>query len=86
MSQPPEPTELIYMPKASALPALFALGLAGVIIGLYAWWPYSVAGALVAIVALAGWLRQNREEIAAMPREQHTDTAPIPLTAPQPRD
>ena len=86
MAQPPEPTERIYLPKPSALPALFAAGLAGVIIGLYAWWPYSVAGALVAIYCILAWLRQNREEIAAMPREQHTDTAPIPLTAPQPRD
>ncbi len=86
MAQPPEPTELVYLPKASALPALFAGGLAGVIIGIYSWWPYAVAGALVAIVALLAWLRQNREEIAAMPREQHTDTAPIPLTATQPRD
>jgi hypothetical protein len=86
MAQPPEPTERIYLPKSSALPALFAAGLAGVVIGLYAWWPYSVAGALVAAYCLIAWLRQNRDEIAAMPREQHTDTAPIPLTAPQPRD
>jgi hypothetical protein len=86
MSQPSEPTELIYLPKPSALPALFAVGLAAVIVGIYAWWPYSVAGALIAIPSLIGWLRQNRDEIAAMPREQHTDTAPIPLAAPQPRD
>jgi hypothetical protein len=86
MAQPPEPTERIYLAKPSALPALLAAGLAGVVIGIYAWWPYSVAGALVAIVSLVAWLRQNREDIAAMPRSQHTDTAPIPLTAPQPRD
>jgi len=86
MAQPPEPTELIYLPKPSALPAIFAAGLAFVIIGIYAWWPYSVLGAFAAIIALAGWLRRNREDLASMPREQHTDTAPIPLTAPQPRD
>jgi hypothetical protein len=86
MTQPPEPTDLIYLPKPSALPAMFAVGLAALIIGIYAWWPYSVAGALLAIPSLIGWLRQNRDEIAAMPREQHTDTAPIPLTAAQPRD
>ena len=86
MAQPPPPTEQIYLPKPSALPALFAAGLAGVIIGIYAWWPYGVAGALVAIVSLIGWLRTNRDELAAMPREQRTDTAPIPLTAAQPRD
>ena len=80
MSQPPEPTELIYQSASSALPALFAAGLAGVIIGLYAWWPYSVIGGVVALVALIGWLRQNRREIAAMPNRQHTGTAPIPLS------
>lgn len=86
MAQPPEPTELIYLPKPSALPALFAVGLAALIIGIYAWWPYSVAGALIAIPSLIGWLRRDREEIAALPREQGTDTAPIPLTAARPRD
>lgn len=86
MAQPPPPTELVYLSKPSVLPALFAAGLAGAVIGLYAWWPYAVAGALVAVVALVAWLSQNRGEIAAMPREQHTDTAPIPLTAAQPRD
>ena len=80
MSQPPEPTELIYQSAPSVLPALFALGLAGVIIGLFAWWPYALIGAIVALIALVGWLGQNRREIAAMPNHQHTDTAPIPLS------
>ena len=80
MSQPPPPTELIYQSASSALPALFALGLAGVIIGLFAWWPYAVIGGIVALVALVGWLRQNSREIAAMPNRQQTDTAPIPLS------
>jgi hypothetical protein len=86
MSRDPEPTELIHLPKASALPALVALGLAGIIIGLYAWWPYSVAGAIVFVLALVSWMRRTREDIASMPREQRTDTAPIPLSAAQPRD
>ncbi len=80
MSQPPQPTELIYQSAPSARPALFAVGLAAVVIGLFAWWPYAVIGGLVALIALAGWLRANRREIAAMPNRQHTDTAPIPLS------
>jgi uncharacterized membrane protein len=71
---------MIYQSASSALPALFAAGLAGVIVGLYAWWPYSVIGGVVALIALVGWLRQNRREISAMPNRQHTDTAPIPLS------
>jgi hypothetical protein len=80
VSQPPEPTELIYQSAPSALPALFAAGLAGVVIGLYAWWPYAVIGGVVALISLFGWLRQNRRDIAAMPNRQSTDTAPIPLS------
>ena len=80
MSQPSEPTELIYQSAPSAAPALFAAGLAGVIIGLFAWWPYSVFGGIVALLALVSWLRSNRREIAAMPNSQRTDTGPIPLS------
>jgi hypothetical protein len=80
MSQPPKPTESIYLPRATVFPALLALGLAAVIIGLYAWWPYSVIGAFIALGGLIGWLRANRAEIARMPRHQRTDTAPIPLS------
>jgi hypothetical protein len=86
MSQPPKPTESIYLPRATIFPALFAFGLAAVIVGLYAWWPYSVIGAFIALGALIGWLRANRNEIARMPRRQDTDTAPIPLSVSVPTD
>ena len=84
MSQPKPPTESIYLPKPTVYPALFAFGLAAVIVGLYAWWPYSVIGAFIALLSLIGWLRANRGEIARMPVHQRTDTAPIPLAATRP--
>jgi hypothetical protein len=86
MSQPPEPTENIYLPRPSVYPGLFAFGLAAVIVGLYAWWPYSVIGAFIAIPSLIAWLRANRGEITRMPRRQRTDTAPIPLSVSVPED
>ena len=86
MSQPTKPTEVIYLPRASVLPALFAFGFAAVIVGLFAWWPYSVIGGVIALLSLIGWLRANRAEIARMPRQQHTDTAPIPLSISLPSD
>jgi predicted anti-sigma-YlaC factor YlaD len=86
MSQPEKPTELIHLSRASAAPALFALGLAAVIVGLYSWWPYSVAGGLIVLGSLFAWLRGNRDEIAGMPRRQHTDTAPVPLSVSRPSD
>jgi hypothetical protein len=79
VSQPPRPTEQIYLPAPTVFPALVALGVAAVVVGLYAWWPYSVAGALIALVSLVAWLRRNRDEIAAMPNRQQVDSAPIPL-------
>ena len=84
MSDPPKPTELIYLAAPSALPALVAIGIAAVVVGLYAWWPYSAAGGLLALVSLIACLRINRDEIARMPIEQRPDTAPIPLSVSPP--
>lgn len=86
MSQPPKPTEVVYLPRASALPALFAFGFAAIVVGLFAWWPYSVIGGVIALFSLIGWMRANRAEIARMPNRQHTDTAPIPLSVSLPAD
>jgi membrane protein implicated in regulation of membrane protease activity len=84
MSQPPKPTELIFLPKATAYPALLAFGLAALIVGLFAWWPYSVIGGVIALITLIAWLRTNRDEIERMPRRQQSDTAPIPLSVSPP--
>jgi hypothetical protein len=84
MSEPRKPTELIYLSAPSALPALVAIGIAAVVVGLYAWWPYSAAGALIALPSLIAWLRINKSEIAKMPIEQRPDTAPIPLSVAPP--
>jgi hypothetical protein len=86
MSQPPKPTELVYLSRPSVLPALVAVGIAAVVVGLYSWWPYAVAGAAIAFLSLVSWLRTNRDEIARMPRRQRTDTAPIPLSVSRPPD
>jgi hypothetical protein len=86
MSQPQKPTEVIYTARPSVHPALLAFGLAALIVGLFAWWPYSVIGGVIALFSLIGWLRANRREIARMPRHQRTDTAPIPLSVSPPAD
>jgi hypothetical protein len=80
MAQPPEATEQVYLSSTSVMPALLALGLAGVVVGLFAWWPYAVIGGVIALAALFGWLRSNRRDIAAMPNRQRTETGPIPLS------
>ena len=80
MRQPESPTERLYVSGPSWGPVITAAGLAGVVIGLYGWWPYAVAAAFVLVFGIVGWLRGNREDIARMPVQQHTDTAPIPLS------
>lgn len=80
MTPPPAPTERVYLAGPSWAPVLCAAGLAGLVVGLYSWWPYAVVGAIVLLLSLISWLRANRDEIAAMPTEQQTDTAPIPLS------
>jgi hypothetical protein len=84
VSQPPKPTESIYLPRPTVLPVLVAFGLAAVIVGLFSWWPYAVIGGVIALVSLIAWLRRNREEIGRMPRRQRTDTSPIPLSVSAP--
>jgi hypothetical protein len=84
VSQPPDPTESIYLARPTVYPPLVAFGLAALIVGLFSWWPYSVIGGAIAAVSLIAWLRTNRDEIARMPRRQHTDTAPIPLSVSPP--
>ena len=86
MSQPDKPTEVIYLPRPSVAPALFAFGFAALVVGLFAWWPYSVIGGVIVLFSVISWLRTNRNEIDRMPRRQHTDTAPIPLSVSPPAD
>lgn len=78
-SDPGRPSELIYLPAPSAFPALVAVGIALLVLGVFAWWPYSVVGAILAIVGTVAWLKRNRADIARMPRQQETESARIPL-------
>ena len=77
---PPEPSELIYPPRPSWLPAFAALGLALVFVGLFAWWVYSVAGAIIALVAIVAWIRRATRESSRLPRRQRPVTAVLPAT------
>lgn len=74
----PEPTELVYVPSPSWQPALLAAGLAGLIAGTFTWWPYALAGGIVALAALALWVRDLGRDLARLPRRQRVSSAPIP--------
>jgi hypothetical protein len=75
----PAPTELIYPAEPSWRPAFLAAGLAAVLAGLFMGWAFIVAGALVALGALLGWIRRTREEFGRLPRRQHLTSAVLPV-------
>ena len=76
--QPPQPSELVYVPAPSWLPVLAAAGLAGVLVGLFAGVPYAVAGAVVLLASLWAWLRDTGDQIARLPRQQRLTSAVLP--------
>jgi hypothetical protein len=80
---PPEPTELIYPPRPSWLPAFVALGLSLVLVGLFAWWVYGVVGAIIAVVAVVIWIRSAARETSRLPRRQRVATAVLPPVPPR---
>ena len=79
----PEATELVYVPEPSWMPALVALGLAGVLAGIFVWWPYGVAGALIALGAMVPILREPGEQLERLPRRQKLTTAVLPPVPPR---
>jgi hypothetical protein len=77
---PPPPTELVYLPDSSWLPLFTALGLALSVLGLFAWWPYGVIGAIIAVVSIIAWIRRGSAETARLPIEQRPSSAVLPAT------
>jgi hypothetical protein len=73
-----QPSELVYTPKPSWAPVLAGTGIAVVAIGLFAGWVYAVAGGVIALAALWGWIRSAGRDIGRLPREQKTSTAVLP--------
>jgi len=82
----PEPTELVYVPGSSWAPVLIAAGLVGVAVGLFAGWPYAVAGGVLALASLRSWIRASGEEISRLPREQRITSAVLPAVPLRSRD
>ena len=79
----PEATELVYVPEPSWLPALVAFGLAGVLAGIFVWWPYGVIGGAVALVSASLIVREAGANIERLPRRQKVTTAVLPAVPPR---
>ena len=61
------------------LPVLLAVTLLTFLIAsIFTWWPYGVAGAIVALFALRAWIKDARADFNRLPRKQRIATAVLP--------
>ena len=81
----PEPGETIYPPRSSWAPAFFALGIVGLLAGIYAagfmFSPitYAVVGAIVALAAFRNLVRGAIRDYYRLPRQQRARSAALPV-------
>jgi uncharacterized membrane protein YfcA len=89
----PEPGELIYLPKPSWAPAFLALGVVGLVCGVFASgfifapYIYAVIGAIIALIAFRSLIRGAIRDYYRLPRRQRARSAALPIetiTIPKP--
>jgi hypothetical protein len=61
--------EQVHLPGASYLPAWTAFGITIALVGVILSWVISAIGAVIAIVAIARWIREARDDISQLPLE-----------------
>jgi hypothetical protein len=83
--QIPEPGEMVYTRKPSWAPAFFALGVMGLVAGIYAngfIFPaivYAVVGAILVLAAFRSFTRGAIRSYYALPRRQKARGAALPV-------
>ena len=81
----PEPGELVYPPRPSWTPVLFAFAIALAVCGIFAegfmfrGWVYSIAGIVVALFAFRGMVREGIRGYYRLPRKQKVRGAALPV-------
>ena len=63
------PSEEIHLPDPAYTPVVLAFGITIVVVGVVLTWVMVAIGGIIALVALARWIRQTREEMAELPLE-----------------
>jgi hypothetical protein len=83
--QIPEPGEVIYQPRSSWAPAIFAFALALTVCGIFAegfmvrGWIYSIIGGVVALFAFRAMIQSSIRSYFSLPRKQHVRGAVLPV-------
>lgn len=81
----PEPGELVYQPRSSWAPAIFAFALALAICGIFAegfmvrGWIFSIIGGVVALFAFRSMIREAIRDYFKLPRKQQVGGAVLPV-------
>lgn len=81
----PEPGEMIYTPRPSWAPVLFALGAVGLVCGIFAGgfaFPkvfYSIVGVILILIAFRSIVRSSVRDYYRLPRRQETRSAALPV-------
>jgi hypothetical protein len=81
----PEPGELVYRPRPSWAPAIFAAGIAFAVCGIFAegfmvrGWIFSIIGGVVALFALRSMIKDATSSYFRLPRKQHVRGAVLPV-------
>jgi len=81
----PEPGEVIYPPRSSWAPAIFAFALALTVCGIFAegfmvrGWIYSIIGVVVALLALRALIRGSVGDFFRLRRRQRVRGAVLPV-------
>jgi hypothetical protein len=81
----PEPGELVYPPRSSWAPAVFAFALALTVCGIFAegfmfrGWIYSIIGGVIALFAFRSMIRAAIRDYFSLPRKQHVRGAVLPV-------
>lgn len=88
MSNPKQissPTETIKLPAPSWAPAVFALGVLGLVAGTFASgfmfpaWCYAAAGGILSLAALITMIGRGRHAFYSLPREATAPRAELPV-------
>jgi hypothetical protein len=81
----PEPGELVYSPRSSWAPPVFAFALALTVCGIFAegfmvrGWIYSIIGGVIALFALRTLIKDATRSYFELPRKQHVRGAVLPV-------
>ena len=65
----PEAGEQVHLPGPTYLPAWTAFGITIALVGVILSWVITAIGAAIAIVAIARWMREARDDISQLPLE-----------------